>query len=312
MTQEEFDNRISVFVNKHLCRTNIISSYERSKDPYVIELKRRERLLENVISSLSGYDLSSDILTDSQLRYLFELGICSGRSCGRCTEWKPRTRYINPISPIFYPKYGLLYNWYAATDVRNITAEGWHVPTKAEYVTLYKYLGGYLVAGGKLKEIGFTYWNNPNVGATNEAWFNARGAGQRSWLNGSFATIKAVWVTHTTDSYITGYGGASMQYDYAHFNISVFTGAAFEKEGTSLRLLKDTTTLTHGQTGYYMGNDGHRYDTICIGGQEWLSSNLIETLYRNGDPIPEVTDNAAWAALDTGALCAYNNDWSNV
>jgi predicted transcriptional regulator len=28
--------------------------------------------------------------------------------------------------------------------------------------------------------------------------------------------------------------------------------------------------------------------------------------------IPEVTDNTAWAALTTGALCAYNNNWDNV
>lgn len=33
--------------------------------------------------------------------------------------------------------------------------------------------------------------------------------------------------------------------------------------------------------------------------------------YRNGDPIPEVTDNATWASLTTGAWCWYNNDIAN-
>ena len=80
----------------------------------------------------------------------------------------------------------------------------------------------------------------------------------------------------------------------------------------SIRLIKDSTTLTHGQTGTYTGNDGKVYRTICIGTQEWLADNLCETLYRDGSPIPEVTDNATWAALTTGALCAYNNDWNNV
>jgi hypothetical protein len=84
------------------------------------------------------------------------------------------------------------------------------------------------------------------------------------------------------------------------------------KRGYSIRLIKDATTLTHGQKGTYVGNDGRVYNTICIGTQEWLSENLAETKYRDGSAIPEVTDNTAWAALSTGALCAYNNDWNNA
>jgi len=42
--------------------------------------------------------------------------------------------------------------------------------------------------------------------------------------------------------------------------------------------------------------------------QRWMVQNLDVTTYRNGDPIPKVTDNATWAALSTGAYCYYNND----
>jgi len=55
--------------------------------------------------------------------------------------------------------YGRLYNWYAINDSRNIAPTGWHVPTDEEWTTLTDYLGGEkgeYVAGGKLKEIGFT------------------------------------------------------------------------------------------------------------------------------------------------------------
>lgn len=45
---------------------------------------------------------------------------------------------------------------------------------------------------------------------------------------------------------------------------------------------------------------------IC--NQRWKMQNLDVTTYRNGDPIPKVTDNAAWSALSTGAYCYYNND----
>lgn len=48
--------------------------------------------------------------------------------------------------------------------------------------------------------------------------------------------------------------------------------------------------------------------TIQIGIQKWMSKNLDVAFYRNGDPIPQVTDPTAWAGLTTGAWCYYNND----
>ena len=48
--------------------------------------------------------------------------------------------------------------------------------------------------------------------------------------------------------------------------------------------------------------------TVIIGTQQWMQKNLEVAFYRNGDPIPEVTDPTAWAALTTGAWCYYNND----
>lgn len=54
--------------------------------------------------------------------------------------------------------------------------------------------------------------------------------------------------------------------------------------------------------------DGNVYDTVIIGTQTWFKQNLKVTHYDNGVPIPNVTDNAAWANLATGARCYYNND----
>ncbi len=50
------------------------------------------------------------------------------------------------------------------------------------------------------------------------------------------------------------------------------------------------------------------YPIVGICCQSWVTKNLDVASYRNGDPIPKVTDNAAWAALTTGAWCYYNND----
>jgi uncharacterized protein (TIGR02145 family) len=51
--------------------------------------------------------------------------------------------------------------------------------------------------------------------------------------------------------------------------------------------------------------------TIQIGNQLWSKENLDVAFYRNGDPIPQVTDPTAWATLTTGAWCYYNNDPEN-
>jgi uncharacterized protein (TIGR02145 family) len=50
---------------------------------------------------------------------------------------------------------------------------------------------------------------------------------------------------------------------------------------------------------------------VTIGTQIWSTTNLDVTTYRDGTPIPQVTDPTAWAALTTGAWCYYNNTTSN-
>lgn len=47
---------------------------------------------------------------------------------------------------------------------------------------------------------------------------------------------------------------------------------------------------------------------VKIGSQTWSSKNLDVAFYRNGDPIPQVTDTAIWGELKTGAWCYYEND----
>jgi len=47
---------------------------------------------------------------------------------------------------------------------------------------------------------------------------------------------------------------------------------------------------------------------VPIGSQIWVDKNLYVSNYRNGDPIPQVTDAAQWRNLTTGAWCWYNND----
>lgn len=89
--------------------------------------------------------------------------------------------------------YGKLYNWFAVYDPRNLAPVGWHIPNMDEWKELKNCLGGYLVAGGKLKstgtiENGDGLWHYPNAGATNESGFSALPGGWRS-QSGSFTHI---------------------------------------------------------------------------------------------------------------------------
>ena len=70
---------------------------------------------------------------------------------------------------------GKIYNWYAASDPRNICPCGWHVPSQKEWQVLVDYLGGAAVAGAALKATGTLpektgLWNTPNL-ATNSSGF---------------------------------------------------------------------------------------------------------------------------------------------
>lgn len=91
--------------------------------------------------------------------------------------------YYN-YSPTHAATYGLLYNWYAVIDSRDIAPEGWHVPTDEDWKELEMFLGMSQSEadesgdrgtdeGGQLKETGTSHWSTPNMGATNESGFTA-------------------------------------------------------------------------------------------------------------------------------------------
>ena len=75
--------------------------------------------------------------------------------------------------------YGLLYNWYAASDT-NIAPIGFHVAADSDWNKLITFLGGDSIAGGQMRNFDTTYWYTPNVALTNSADFNAFPSGYRS------------------------------------------------------------------------------------------------------------------------------------
>jgi len=60
-----------------------------------------------------------------------------------------------------------------------------------------------------------------------------------------------------------------------------------------------------------LDSDGNSYNAVTIGNQIWFGENLKTTKLNDNTPIDNVTDNAAWAALNTPGYCWYNNNLSN-
>jgi uncharacterized protein (TIGR02145 family) len=95
--------------------------------------------------------------------------------------------------PVNTATYGKLYTWAAAMNgasssdanpsgVQGVCPSGWHMPSYSEWLQLSDYLGGNIVAGGKMKETGTAHWNSPNEAATNESGFTGLPAGARSYI----------------------------------------------------------------------------------------------------------------------------------
>lgn len=202
-------------------------------------------------------------------------------------------------------KFGLLYNPFAVMDARGIAAPGWKVATRIQVQTLIGYCS--TNPARKLKDINPEYWPGETVN-TNEYKLNMRNSGYRTADGAFHFNDHHSWCLMGTDNWRIAYwalgqGISTIPNDWI---------ALPNNQGYSLHLLKDATTLTHGQSGIYVRNDGTVQRTICIGTQEWLADNLAETKFRNGDIIPEVTSNVAWAAQTSPALCTLNNDPSNL
>lgn len=101
---------------------------------------------------------------------------------------------------------------------------------------------------------------------------------------------------------ITGLSKAQSDTMYIYY-----TGSAVYKRAIS----QVDSVIFYKANGTVTDIDGNVYPTLQIGTQIWMVENLKVKHYRNGDPIPNVSETAAWTALISGAWCWYNNDSSN-
>lgn len=206
------------------------------------------------------------------------------------------------------PEYGYLYNWWVTQE--DVAPTGWHVPTKEEWETLFNEIDTYdseneywPLAGGKLKETGFIYWDSPNTGATDEYGFGVLGAGYRDESDGAFYAIKRscdFW--SITESELNTQSGIIFSCGYDNEVVASGLGGTNKISGFTIRFIKDDSIDPGTVTDY----DGNVYPTVKIGNQVWMAQNFRGTHYNDGSPIdgPNFTDEQ-WLALTTPAYCIY-------
>ncbi|MFN5218455.1 MAG: fibrobacter succinogenes major paralogous domain-containing protein [Sphingomonadales bacterium] len=133
-------------------------------------------------------------------------------------------------------RYGKLYNWYAVNDSRALAPVGWKIPSDEDWSSLEDFLGGWLVAGKKMKFTDLWADNDGETGnGTNESGFSGLPGGSRSQY-GSFNNIGKFggWWSSTENN-------ASWAWD-RFLNCSkdhLRRGYFFKEGGFSVRCLKD-------------------------------------------------------------------------
>ena len=202
------------------------------------------------------------------------------------------------------PVYGKLYNWYAVNDPRELTPNGWHVPSEAEWTILTDYLGGVTVAGGKMKSI--TGWQAPNTGADNSSGFTGLSGGQRSPNPSTFTDVGdyGFWWSYTEEGTNTAWD-RYLSYNNAGAPIDWGT----KVYGMSVRCIKDTastqpptltTDVTTGITETTATSGGNITldggTPVTVRGICWSTTtnpNITDTITTDGSGIGAFVSNMA-------------------
>jgi uncharacterized protein (TIGR02145 family) len=147
--------------------------------------------------------------------------------------------------PGSFGSFGRLYNHFTVSDLRGLCPTGWKVPSIQEWFGLANQLGGSQLAGSKLKDTltnpQLYGWDIPNVGATNESGFTARGSGFKDiYGNLGLAGIAAFyWSSSAYQGRINASWIMSLFHSNTVFSDYDYTTYSENRNGFSVRCLKD-------------------------------------------------------------------------
>ncbi|PBC73449.1 fibrobacter succinogenes major paralogous domain-containing protein [Fibrobacter intestinalis] len=272
--------------------------------------------MEVVSSSSSSSAISYGTLTDARDGQFYKtVTIGTQTWMAENLNYETANSYCPNAARDLCVKYGRLYLWSTAMDsagvfsdsgkgcgfgltcsakepVRGVCPEGWHLPSKEEWNTLFAAVGGEYVAGTKLKSK--SGWLND--GSTDEYGFSVLPAGSR--LGGGdgyhYAGERADFWTSTEvssdDAYYwefsSAYGRVFSDYHYhkysgysvrclrdsGAFNDSSAFNQNTEPVSSSSVEAVSSSSIDYGE--FTDSRDGQVYKTVKIGEQIWMAENL--------------------------------------
>ena len=152
-------------------------------------------------------------------------------------KWQALTTpaYCNYNNDINYKNtYGALYNWYTV-NTGTLCPMGWHIPTTAEWDALREFSGGFMNAGGKLKETGVNHWLGPTSVHTNETGFTALPGGVvADWMTFHSIELNGFWWTSSEH-----YSSSAFARFMNRYNNTLENGELGKYYGLSVRCVKD-------------------------------------------------------------------------
>lgn len=177
--------------------------------------------------------------------------------------------------------YGALYNWYVIKDAGKICPVGWHIPIHEEWNILENLLGGWEIAGGKMKETGTLHWKTPNNEATNSTGFTGLPGGMRG-LNNMFEYIgeNGLWWTSTE------FNAEAAWSRYQWYMQAVSDANPVPKNvGMSIRCVKDYPVgIEQGSKHpdiYLYPNPSRGKLTIDLGGEQGFTMTILNGIGKS-------------------------------
>ena len=191
-----------------------------------------------VLSSSSSFSvisgLTGNLLTDSRDGQSYKtVSIGTQTWMAQNLNYETANSYCYSNTPSNCTKYGRLYTWAAA---KTACPTGWHLPTKAEFETLFTAVGGSSTAVTKLKlTSGWNDFEGKSGNGVDAYSFSALPAGRRYYNEGyNFeGSLADFWSSTETDSY-NAYG---MYLDY--IDVSAYLFDYYKNDGFSVRCVKD-------------------------------------------------------------------------